>query len=64
MEDALRNFLAAGRKLSEVWDNDKVKKYPKYLPSFDEFLSDFAGMSLLKLPVVFSNLYVVGSTCR
>jgi hypothetical protein len=44
MEDALRNFLEAGRKLSEVWDNDKVKKYPKYLPSFDEFLSDFAGI--------------------
>ena len=44
MEEALRNFLEAGRKLSEVWDNDKVKKYPKYLPSFDEFLSDFAGI--------------------
>ena len=44
MGDALRNFLEAGRKLSEVWDNDKVKKYPKYLPSFDEFLSDFAGI--------------------
>jgi hypothetical protein len=44
MESALRNFLEAGRKLSEVWDNDKVKKYPKYLPSFDEFLSDFAGI--------------------
>ena len=44
MADALRNFLEAGRKLSEVWDNDKVKKYPKYLPSFDEFLSDFAGI--------------------
>ena len=44
MENALRNFLEAGRKLSEVWDNDKVKKYPKYLPSFDEFLSDFAGI--------------------
>ena len=25
MADALRNFLEAGRKLSEVWDNDKVK---------------------------------------
>jgi hypothetical protein len=25
MESALRNFLEAGRKLSEVWDNDKVK---------------------------------------
>jgi len=44
MEDELRKFLEAGRKLSEVWDNDKVKKYPKYLPSFDEFLSDFAGI--------------------
>jgi hypothetical protein len=44
MEEALRKFLEAGRKLSEVWDKDKVKKYPKYLPSFDEFLSDFAGI--------------------
>jgi hypothetical protein len=44
MEEELRKFLEADRKLSEVWDNDKVKKYPKYLPSFDEFLSDFAGI--------------------
>ena len=44
MEDALRKFFEAGRNLSEVWNNDKVKKYPKYLPSFDEFLSDFAGI--------------------
>ncbi len=44
MEEALRRFLEAGRKLSEFWDNDKVKNYPKYLPSFDEFLSDFSGI--------------------
>jgi hypothetical protein len=44
IEEALRRFLEAGRKLSEVWDTDKVKNYPKYLPSFDEFLSDFAGI--------------------
>ena len=44
MEEALKRFLEAGRKLSEFWDNDKVKNYPKYLPSFDEFLSDFAGI--------------------
>jgi hypothetical protein len=25
MEEVLRKFLEAGRKLSEVWDNDKVK---------------------------------------
>jgi hypothetical protein len=43
MEDAFRKFMEAGYKLSEVWDNDKVKQYPKYLPSFDEFISDFAG---------------------
>ena len=41
MEDVLRKFIEAGHKLSEVWDNDKVKNYPKYLPSFDEFLADF-----------------------
>ena len=44
MEDALRKFIEAGDKLSEIWDNDKVKNYPKYLSSFDEFLTDFRGI--------------------
>jgi hypothetical protein len=44
MEDALRKFIEAGHKLSELWDNDKVKNYPKYLPSFDEFLAEFRGI--------------------
>jgi hypothetical protein len=44
MEDVLRKFIEAGHKLSEVWDNDKVKNYPKYLPSFDEFLAEFRGI--------------------
>jgi hypothetical protein len=44
MEDVLRKFIEAGYKLSEVWDNDRVKNYPKYLPSFDNFLVDFRGI--------------------
>jgi hypothetical protein len=44
MEDALRKFIEAGHKLSEVWDNNKVKNYPKYLPSFDDLLGDFRGI--------------------
>ena len=44
MEDVLRKFIEVGQKLSEVWDNDKVKNYPKYLPSFDELLADFRGI--------------------
>ena len=27
-------------KLLEAWDNDLYKHYPKYLPSFDEFLHE------------------------
>jgi hypothetical protein len=44
MEDVLRKFIEAGYKLSEVWDNGRVKNYPKYLPSFDNFLVDFRGI--------------------
>lgn len=41
MEEKFREFLKIGRELSENWDNEKIKNYPSYLPSFDEFLSDF-----------------------
>lgn len=40
----LNEFLRAGAKLQKVWDEEKVKDYPNYLPSFDEFLFDFAGL--------------------
>lgn len=50
MEDAVAEFLEAGRKLSNVWVEQKVKQYPDYLPSFDEFLTEFS--SLLEEPPV------------
>ena len=40
----LNEFLRAGAKLQKAWDEEKVKDYPNYLPSFDEFLFDFAGL--------------------
>jgi len=27
--------------LSDVWNEEEVKNYPSYLPSFDEFIVDF-----------------------
>jgi hypothetical protein len=46
MEEALREFIRAGKKLEKVWDEEKVKSYPNYLPSFDEFLFDFEGLMI------------------
>ena len=49
-EEAYRDFMKAGAELLEQWedcnqDNDsKIKNYPKYLPSFDEFLSDMGEL--------------------
>jgi len=31
-------------KLVELWEEDKITNYPKYLPSFDEFVLDFSQM--------------------
>ena len=31
-------------KLLEVWNEKEIRKYPKYLPSFDEFAIDFMDM--------------------
>jgi len=31
-------------ELVNLWDNDSVKDYPEYLPSFDEFVSDFSRL--------------------
>ena len=43
MDKALRAFVEAARNLSDQWDNDYpgvYDSYPKYLPSFDEFVED------------------------
>lgn len=43
-----KDFIQAGYRLSEAWGNLKdeaiIKKYPKYLPSFDEFIYEFAEL--------------------
>jgi len=44
MERALIDFLDAGQRLVEAWDDTKVRHYPKYLPSFDEFIADFTSL--------------------
>jgi len=44
MERALRAFLDAGQRLVESWDDTKVRHYPYYLPSFDEFIADFTSL--------------------
>ena len=44
MYRALAAFLDAGQKLLESWDETKVTHYPKYLPSFDEFIADFTSL--------------------
>ena len=43
-EDQVQKVVNEMRELIEVWDENKVKNYPKYLPSFDEFVAEFAGM--------------------
>ena len=44
MREALQKFLEAGGQLLNEWDEEQVKNYPAYLPSFDEFLADFADL--------------------
>jgi len=48
MQTALQNVYNANIALLEVWDEDQVKQYPSYLPSFDEFIVDL--MALLEEP--------------
>ncbi len=31
-------------ELLAVWEEDQVVSYPKYLPSFDEFIAEFCEM--------------------
>ncbi len=40
-EIQLRKTLEEMRNLDATWDANKVKSYPKYLPSFNEFIADF-----------------------
>ena len=42
MLKAYKRFMHASAELSQVWDNDQVVDYPKYLPSFDEFVYDIS----------------------
>lgn len=44
MKQALKECIKAMHKLDEEWDNYQVKNYPKYLPSFDEFVVEFSGI--------------------
>jgi hypothetical protein len=49
MHEALRAFLNATNELQDNWDNEyptvyKDRKYPEYLPSFDEFIGDMYQM--------------------
>lgn len=47
-EARLRDFIKAGREFSKAWNIEfkDVKNYPKYLPSFDEFIEDFAQVEV------------------
>ena len=42
METQLKKVISEMETLSEIWDEEKVKQYPAYLPSFDEFITDLA----------------------
>lgn len=49
--EALKEFLKYADILSDNWDNEyptvfRDRKYPDYLPSFDEFVSDMREMVL------------------
>jgi hypothetical protein len=46
MENALNEFIKYANILSDNWENDfkTMDKYPKYLPSFDEFVQDMQQM--------------------
>lgn len=44
MKRALLDFISAGNRLTEAWDENSVVIYPEYLPAFEDFLCDFASM--------------------
>jgi hypothetical protein len=41
MYAAHKKVIAAMYNLEDVWDNKFSTNYPKYLPSFDEFIDEF-----------------------
>ena len=51
MHEALKDFIKAADVLSDNWDNEyptvcKDRRYPEYLPSFDEFVAEMRSMVL------------------
>ena len=50
MRKELKEFMIAARKLSDAWNENMVKEYPDYLPSFDEFIEDFGANLLIREP--------------
>lgn len=44
MKQQHRKVLSEMLVLSEIWNQDRVCKYPEYLPSFDEFIIEFANL--------------------
>jgi len=40
-KEQLKKTVHEMNKLAEVWNEEEVKQYPKYLPSFDEFVNEF-----------------------
>ena len=44
MKRALLDFISAGNRLTEAWDENSVVIYPEYLPAFEDFLFEFANL--------------------
>ncbi len=41
MQKEFKKTISALYDLKEAWNEDEVKNYPQYMPSFDEFIDDF-----------------------
>jgi len=48
-EIAHANAIKAMHELMEVWSYEQANNYPKYLPSFDEFVADFDSLITKKI---------------
>ena len=44
MKHRFKDFIEAGRRLSDVWEESDVKQYPAGIPSFDELIEQFSVM--------------------
>ncbi len=42
MQSAHTKVIEAMEKLSSVWNEEEVERYPSYLPSFDDFSNEFS----------------------